>query len=116
MAFTYSFFETGIELALQGFDSDRTFTSGEAVTGSLLLKLDRPTIIPNITIFLHVWTVRSGLLYLVLTVLPGSIRTSLIGKGSPSILGNDLPTVAQENQQVCIESWYICPWRSDGLS
>lgn len=53
MAFTSSFFEMGIELALQGFDSDRTFTSGEAVTGSLLLKLDRPTIIPFITISLH---------------------------------------------------------------
>ncbi|KAL4758154.1 uncharacterized protein BDW70DRAFT_162833 [Aspergillus foveolatus] len=83
MALTSSFFEMGIELALQGFDGDRTYTSGEAVTGSLLLKLDRPTIIPNITVSLH-----------------GSIRTSLIGKGSPFILGNDLPTVAQENHQI----------------
>jgi hypothetical protein len=53
MAFTSSFFEMGIELALQGLDGDRTFTSGEAVTGSLLLKLDRPTIISQITISLQ---------------------------------------------------------------
>ncbi|KAL6232350.1 hypothetical protein BDW75DRAFT_243046 [Aspergillus navahoensis] len=84
----------GIELALQGFDGDRTFTSGEAVTGSVLLKLDQPTTVSDITICLH-----------------GSVKTSLVEKGSPFILGNDLPTVAEENHQLFKVSNVLFPPR-----
>ncbi|KAL4815099.1 hypothetical protein BDW67DRAFT_186149 [Aspergillus spinulosporus] len=94
MASASNFFAMGIELALQGLDGNRTFTSGEAVTGSLLLKLDRPTTISSITISLH-----------------GSVGTSLVEKGSPFILGNDLPTVAQENHQIFSLSDILFPSR-----
>ncbi|KAL4747391.1 hypothetical protein BDW72DRAFT_196748 [Aspergillus terricola var. indicus] len=94
MAFASSFFEMGIELALQGLDCDRALTSGDAVSRSLLLKLDRQTIVSNITVSLH-----------------GSVRTSLVNKGSPFILKNDLPTVAQENHQLFRLSSLLFPPR-----
>ncbi|KAL4996474.1 hypothetical protein BDV10DRAFT_187127 [Aspergillus recurvatus] len=84
----------GIQLVLQGFDVDRTFTPGQAVTGSVFLKLNQPTLVSNITICLH-----------------GSVRTSLVEKGSPFILGNDLPTVAEENHPLFKSSNVLFPPR-----
>ncbi|KAL4907790.1 hypothetical protein BDW74DRAFT_175573 [Aspergillus multicolor] len=82
----------GIELDVQGLDSERTFHPGEAVAGSVLLRLDRSTVISGITVCIE-----------------GSVSTSLVEKGSPFVLGNDVPAVAEENHQLFSTSEIVFP-------
>ncbi|KAL4930317.1 uncharacterized protein BDV17DRAFT_289925 [Aspergillus undulatus] len=82
----------GIYLELVGVGGDRVYTQYDAVKGVLHLKLDRPTVISNITVFLE-----------------GSVKTSLIQAGSDFILGDDTPKVDEERQDVVKRSKRLLP-------
>ncbi|RDW87035.1 uncharacterized protein DSM5745_03677 [Aspergillus mulundensis] len=82
----------GIELDVQGLDDHRNFSPGDAVAGSVLLKLDCSTVISAIAARLEGW-----------------VSTSLVEKGSPFVLGNDVPTVAEESHQLFAISEIVFP-------
>ncbi|KAJ0414235.1 hypothetical protein BJY00DRAFT_318994 [Aspergillus carlsbadensis] len=82
----------GIHLDIQGIESGRILTPNEAVKGVVRLELHRAAVISDVTLSLE-----------------GTTRTSLIEKGPPFILGNDVPKVADQSHQLFRKSTVLFP-------
>ncbi|KAL4862990.1 hypothetical protein BDV12DRAFT_202520 [Aspergillus spectabilis] len=82
----------GIQLEILRVDTKRVFTAGDVVEGVVRLRLSRATVISDVTVSLE-----------------GSVRTFLLEKGPAFILGNDVPTVAEEHHKLFTSSKVLFP-------